>query len=185
MSKFTDKCHELMYWLRRWRNKQAAYEWYVAMSAEDAIGGFGLLCIVVGLIVMLICGTAHGQQLPFLPQDGTWWGLKSPPPPVGMQYSPFDSVTMSANNAPSPFVILADSEYSESYQAYKAFDRTLTTYWNTTVSDFPHWIQIDCGSGQSNVVGNIYLQASSSALGQGFKTVRLEGSQDGVTYATL
>ncbi|MFA5346502.1 MAG: discoidin domain-containing protein [Methanoregula sp.] len=87
---------------------------------------------------------------------------------------------MTANNAPSPNVTAADSYYSSSYAAWKAFDYSGGTYWESDVT-FPHWISYDFGS-------SLYVITSYNILGRmgyGPTDWTFEGSTNGSNWTVL
>lgn len=65
----------------------------------------------------------------------------------------YATATMSSNTTPSPNVTAADNEYSASYAAWIAFDRTTSGYWHTVEpSSLPHWISYNFGSGNDKCI---------------------------------
>lgn len=54
---------------------------------------------------------------------------------------------MTANNAPTPYQALAESEFSTSNKAYQAFDGLWeSSVWASSVGHMPTWLIIDLGS---------------------------------------
>lgn len=80
--------------------------------------------------------------------------------------------TMTANNAPSPYVALADSEYAANRLAYMAFSntrgRTETAgyfHWQPgAASSSPWWIELDLGSAKTILGCRVYGHAASSFI---------------------
>jgi F5/8 type C domain len=88
---------------------------------------------------------------------------------------------MTADNAPSPYVASASSEYSGE-AAWEAFDGVLTNYWLGS-SGLPAWLEIDLGTAQ--VVGSYSIQADSVnplPLAAMPAAWTLQGSNDGTTW---
>jgi len=95
--------------------------------------------------------------------------------------------TMTANNAPSPLVALADSENAFPTPAYFAFTNgTNLTGWSTTNTAHPHWLQIDLGAGHAirptHVRYKIYNTGGSDRTPKDF-TIR--GSNDGFSSENI
>lgn len=74
----------------------------------------------------------------------------------------YPTSAMTTNSAPSPLVALADSEFSGSYQAWQAFDNNVSTFWSASPTSFPHWVQIDLGSGNAITPTAIVIAPSNT-----------------------
>lgn len=85
---------------------------------------------------------------------------------------------MTANNAPSPYVASASTEYLSNY-AYKAFDKT-ALYWSS--SAMPAWLSIDLGS---SIYINTYTLTAYSSLNNIPTAWLFQGSSDNNTWITL
>jgi hypothetical protein len=98
---------------------------------------------------------------------------------------------MTANNAPSPVVIAASSEYNSTYKAFKAFDQTYhisgsdyqSTWINLVSASLPHYLTVDLGSGNSKSIDSYTV----TAYGGNFcpKNFKVYGSNDGLTWTEL
>lgn len=86
--------------------------------------------------------------------------------------------TMTTNSWPSPFVALADSEYSATYEAWKAFDNNSGTFWSANTSAFPHWLQIDLGAG-NGIAPTAVIIAPSTTITMAPYTFDVLGSNTG------
>jgi len=75
---------------------------------------------------------------------------------------------------PAPYVASADSEFSGTYAAWKAFDSSGASNWASTITAFPHWLKLDLGTAvaidEYRVTGNV---------GNGPKDWTFEGSNTG------
>lgn len=59
----------------------------------------------------------------------------------------WQSPTMTNNSTPSPYVVSANSEYSATYAAFRAFDGSGVNYWQTAADQADGaWIKMDTGS---------------------------------------
>ena len=95
----------------------------------------------------------------------------------GMNLSP----VMTNSNAPSPYVVTADS-YSSTFAPWMAFMKkrdTVTYKWLCT-NALPNWIEIDMGS---NVVANGYSLDFNAGLGM--KHISFQGSTNNSSWDTL
>lgn len=88
------------------------------------------------------------------------------------------AAAMTANNAPSPLVALADSEYSASYSAYLAFNNSTADRW-TSASTLPHWIQIDLGVGNEIIPNRFRYVNLNSGGDYTLKDFTIQGSNAG------
>ncbi|GAJ16231.1 unnamed protein product, partial [marine sediment metagenome] len=66
----------------------------------------------------------------------------------------------------------ADSEYSATYSADKAFDNLVATYWVSTDTAAPHWIKYDLGDGVTKTARKLRLKPTY------VKDFKLQGSND-------
>lgn len=88
--------------------------------------------------------------------------------------------TMTTNTAPSG-VASASSEYTEAYQAWQALDNDTATFWHSTGTGPPWWVQYQFASpclisaySVNNSAGN-YIQSEFN----------LQGSKDGSAWTLL
>jgi len=73
---------------------------------------------------------------------------------------------------------------TQGYAPANAVDGNTGTYWESTNSAFPQWIQVDLGSSQS--VSRLVLNLPpSSAWAARTQTITVQGSTDGTNYSTL
>jgi F5/8 type C domain/Carbohydrate binding module (family 6)/Abnormal spindle-like microcephaly-assoc'd, ASPM-SPD-2-Hydin len=79
---------------------------------------------------------------------------------------------------------VTDSGYTQAYVPSNAVDGNTSTYWESTDSDFPQWLQVDLGSPVSIAKVVMDLPPSSS-WGTRTQTITIAGSTDGTTYTTL
>lgn len=88
---------------------------------------------------------------------------------------------MTANNAPSPLVASADSEFSASYEAWLGFDNSSATNpWNSANSAMPHWIKIDLGAGNEISPNRFrYVNWNSGGNDYTLKDFTIQGSNTG------
>jgi F5/8 type C domain/Pectate lyase superfamily protein len=76
------------------------------------------------------------------------------------------------------------SGYTQTYTPGNAVDGDTSTYWESTNSAFPQWLQVDLGSAHS--VGRLVLDLPpSSAWATRAETLSVSGSTDGSTFTTL
>jgi parallel beta-helix repeat protein len=76
------------------------------------------------------------------------------------------------------------SGYTQTYVPANAVDGNTSTYWESTDSDFPQWLQVDLGSAQS--FSRIVLDLPpSSAWATRTQTLSIQGSNDGSTFTTI
>lgn len=95
--------------------------------------------------------------------------------------------SMISNVAPLPYVATASSEYSVTYQAWKAFNGTNTIESDSWLSNTPAaWIQIDLGK---FILLNSFAISSrnyaSNSASYAPKDFTLQGSRDGENFTTL
>lgn len=106
----------------------------------------------------------------------------------GTVYTPypiFDVPTMTANTAPFPNIVSADSEYSASYQAWAGFDKRSSGepyYWATLNVPFPHYITYTTAYGFTNIVATF---GTRSYFNYGIKLFTFAGSQDNTNWTIL
>lgn len=90
---------------------------------------------------------------------------------------------MTANNAPSPYVAAASSQFAVGQEAYRAFDRNYTpgsNYW--TGNALPAWLSFDFGS--SIIIDGYTIYGSSNATDNP-RNWTFEGSANNTTWTTL
>jgi hypothetical protein len=101
---------------------------------------------------------------------------------------------MTANNAPSPYVVAASTEFNEYFRAYRAFDGSLNgvtdplgLYGAWIASGAGGWISLDCGAGNSFLLQNYSIQVISPAylLTRYPRIWTMEGSNNNSTWITL
>lgn len=79
----------------------------------------------------------------------------------------------------------ADSEYNAASAASKAFDDDTATLWNSTNTLYPHWIQVDLGSGVTKIARKLRFKLVSSAAGARLKNFKYQGSNNGSTWMDI
>lgn len=92
------------------------------------------------------------------------------------------STTMTSNSGPSPLVASADSEFSSSYLAYKAFDNSDagdTNRWTSANTAMPHWIQIDLGAGNGILPNRVRWKVYNSGSDYSPTAGNIKGSNTG------
>jgi hypothetical protein len=76
------------------------------------------------------------------------------------------------------------SGYTQAYVPANAVDGNTSSYWESTDSAFPQWLQVDLGSAQS--FSRIVLDLPpSSAWATRTQTLNILGSNDGSTFTTI
>ena len=76
------------------------------------------------------------------------------------------------------------SGYTQTYVPANAVDGNTSTYWESTDSDFPQWLQVDLGSTQS--FNTIVLDLPpSTAWATRTQTLSILGSNDDSTFTTI
>jgi chitodextrinase len=98
------------------------------------------------------------------------------------------SVTTSAGSGGGTNLALnrpaTSSGYVQSYGPGNAVDGNTSTYWESTNSAFPQWLQVDLGSTVS--IGSITLNLPpSSSWSTRTQTLSVQGSTDGNTFTTI
>jgi len=95
----------------------------------------------------------------------------------------WNSPTMTAANAPSPYVVSASSESTlATYKAWKAFDGNSGTFWNAPTAPPNVWIMLDCGV-DSNYVAKACAIKNYAKLG--LKDFKVQGSNNGSDWTDL
>ena len=99
------------------------------------------------------------------------------------------TTTMKANNAPAPYVASADTEYSSTYAAWRAFSKTNLGEYDTWVSSntsLPHYITYYFG-GNSVVIDQYAIQArNNNDSGYYFpSSFTLQGSNNGTSFTII
>ena len=93
----------------------------------------------------------------------------------------WDSPTMTAVTAPSPYVTSASYDQNSQSGLY-AWDRNAGTYWGTSGGGSgPQWTKLDCGTDSPVVTGFTV----TSYAGYGPKNVILQGSNDDSGWTDL
>ena len=114
-----------------------------------------------------------------------WWRLDEKTSGI-LTPNPYDTVvpTMTSNTTPSG-VASASSEYSSSYEAWKAFSFSATS-WASTVADMPDvWLKYDFGSGVTKTVKCYIIQSHQSVPTCNPKNWTFEGSNNGSDWTIL
>ena len=76
------------------------------------------------------------------------------------------------------------SSYNGTDTPSKAFDNNNTTYWQTSSSSLPQWIECDFGIGNKKQIGKITIRTSVNS-GRGPNEFELKASNDGTNWDTL
>jgi hypothetical protein len=121
-------------------------------------------------------------------QDLTWWkkctdASRFIPSSGGAIYPVFESATMTDSNAPAPVVVSSDMSFGN--PPWMPFQRN-SSYgngWSPAHDHNWHWIQYDCGAGNSNVLGTIQFDVYSESYT--IDRYYIQGSQDNVIFVTL
>jgi hypothetical protein len=74
------------------------------------------------------------------------------------------------------------SSTNSGYGVANVTDGNQDTYWESSGSSFPQWVQVDLGSAQS--IARVVLKLPAS-WGQRSQTLSLSGSTDGTTFTTV
>jgi parallel beta-helix repeat protein len=100
------------------------------------------------------------------------------------------TVSLSGTGAGSTSTNLAlnqptsDSGYTQTYVPANAVDGNTSTYWESTNSDFPQWLQVDLGAAKS--FSRIVLDLPpSTSWATRTQTLSIQGSNDGSTFTTI
>jgi len=75
----------------------------------------------------------------------------------------------------------ADSEYAAGNAASKAFDNSISSYWLSDDSAFPHWIKYDLGEGVTKKARKLNMYPPEVSV----KDFKLEGSNDDSVWVEL
>jgi hypothetical protein len=116
-----------------------------------------------------------GRQTLTLAEDNGGWNLN---------YLQFAS---SGGGGGSPVNLSAgkatgESSHTDVYASSNVTDGNQGSYWESTSSAFPQWVQVDLGSSQS--AGRVVLQLPA-AWGSRTQTLTVSGSADGTTFTTV
>lgn len=96
------------------------------------------------------------------------------------------SADMTSNTAPSPKVVSASTIFSETYAAFKAFDRDVTTTWLSQNGVTTGWIKYDSGSSTSNILRSYSVSVSGNEIpGNAPKNFTFQGSNNDADWTTL
>jgi len=99
-------------------------------------------------------------------------------------HDPLDKTAeMTANNAPSPNVASADSEYSADYKAFNAFDHSVATNEWSSSGAFPHWLKYNFGSALYAITR--YDILGYTAIAQCPTDWKFQGSNDDAAWDDL
>ena len=90
---------------------------------------------------------------------------------------------MTANNAPSPYVASASSEYNSSYAAWKAFDHSVSTLWDAGLNVTTGWLKFDFNLG--TIVRSYFMYASTGYQNYHPTAWTFEGSNDNSNWTIL
>ena len=153
----------------------------------------------------VLSGTASPISFLSMPYDVTYtvrvharnlqgWGEWSAPIMYEHILIPCSPIMTSATT-PSPYVVSADSVYTSSYTDWHALNGKVTTApleanyrWLSGSGVFPHWWQLDFGSGNAKRVTHykIWFTDTTDTYGtQMPATWTLQGSNDGSNFTTL
>ena len=96
----------------------------------------------------------------------------------------WNSPTMTAPDAPSPYVASAKTIFSATYAAWKAFDGNAATWWNCIVSgpSADQWIKLDCGVGSSVIATACTIKNYYNA---GLNAFKVQGSDNDADWIDL
>jgi hypothetical protein len=75
----------------------------------------------------------------------------------------------------------ADTEFSGSFPAYLAGNRTPSDFWSSTSSAFPHWLKTDFGAGKTIASYTVQVRSDGSNAPTAWT---LEGSNDNSSWTT-
>jgi len=79
---------------------------------------------------------------------------------------------------------VSESSNTQNYVAANAVDGDANSYWESANNAFPQWLQVDLGTSTS--ASRLVLKLPpSSAWGTRTQTIRIDGSTDGSTFATV
>jgi len=90
-------------------------------------------------------------------------------------------VLLTANDVPSPYVASA-STLVAGYEAYRAFDNSLTTYWRVT-STTTSWVKLDFGSAKTIKAYTLYVLSTQSTRAP--KNWTIQGSNNDIDYDVI
>ena len=89
---------------------------------------------------------------------------------------------MTSDILPSPYVITVNSNYAD-YEGYKAFDKSIVTWWAQSSSQAYGWVDLDLGVLNTSVVTKVSMYPHTTNEAPSDFTI--QGSNDGSTYTTL
>jgi hypothetical protein len=92
---------------------------------------------------------------------------------------------MTANDAPSPYITSTSNQYSNTYAAWKAFDKDDSSYWRTAAGVYSNsvgneWIQIQIPEPVKLI--KINIRSGGASLSYIPDNFTLQGSNDGTTF---
>jgi hypothetical protein len=104
-------------------------------------------------------------------------------PAANLNSIPWSSPTMTAANAPSPYVVSASTEYAAEV-AWKAFDGNATTNWNTygAAVSAGQWIKLDRGAAPGPVITGCTIV---NYLNYGFNSFKVQGSNNNSDWTDI
>jgi hypothetical protein len=95
---------------------------------------------------------------------------------------------MTSNTTPSPYVISASSIYSTTFEAWRAFNGTLTDAndsWVTILNSIAGWIMIDLSVITKIDAISIHARNEAASLTASPKDLVIYGSNDGITFTEI
>lgn len=95
----------------------------------------------------------------------------------------FSPGNMTANDAPTPYVIAASSEYNNDTRGWKAFSPG--GVWHTISSDPTPWITLDLGAGNARKLYYYSFIGPGSIVSRAPKAWIIYGSNDGTTWTQI
>jgi len=102
---------------------------------------------------------------------------------LGASSTPVSPNNMTSDSAPTPYVASALSVYPGGYEAYRAFDSSPNTFWNSGTGMLPEWIKIDLGISQT--VSRYSVQARSVIAYHQWTEWTLSGSDNGTDWVDV
>ena len=97
--------------------------------------------------------------------------------------TPWTSPTMTAADAPSPYIVSAKTHYDDdTYDAWKAMNGNADDYWNSNGDTRGEWFQLDCGEGTGPIITSCTIKNMSPYT---FVSFNVQGSDFGVDYTDI
>lgn len=99
---------------------------------------------------------------------------------------PYPSAAMTANNAPSPFLVERSSIYSSGYEGYKAFNQSYSDAigWAATGTDSSPWIRCKFATPLRSIMITLCNRTRSSMV-NGVIDSGIYGSNDGINWTQI